>query len=103
MVRGWLMRVSHSVRVTVLVSIVLLCGIHLGAQPKPDPIRIVDRPILFNAERVRLTLEYRRQHQDPHATDITIHPQVIVLHHTAIDSFESTWKYFNNVRSEAAR
>ena len=64
---------------------------------------ILDKPIVFDQERKDLTLAYRRQHQDPKATDITITPRMIILHHTAINSFDATWKYFNNVRAEAAR
>src|SRR5262249_58670166 len=48
--------------------------------PPPDAPKIVDKPIPFDDERVRLTLEYRRQHEDPEATDLTIEPKVIVLH-----------------------
>ena len=99
------MRTLHSVRVTISISAVLLSCALVGAQQKSAPaaIHIVDRPINFNAERVRLTLEYRRLHQDPNATDVTIHPQMIILHHTAINSFESTWNYFDNTRAESAR
>ena len=66
-------------------------------------IRIIDKPIVFDQERKDLTLAYRRQHQDPKATDITITPKMIILHYTASTAFEPTWKYFNNLRAEAAR
>lgn len=65
--------------------------------------KIEDRPIAFDSERKDLTLAYRRQHQDPKATDITITPKMIILHHTAISSFDATWQYFNKVRAEAGR
>lgn len=64
---------------------------------------IVDKPIPFDDERVRLTLAYRRQHSDPDATDITIEPKVIVLHYTAGGTAEGTFEYFSGNHMEAAR
>jgi N-acetylmuramoyl-L-alanine amidase len=69
----------------------------------PGGFKIVSRPIDFNQERIDLTLAYRRIHQDPQAKDILIQPKMIILHWTGINSLESTWKYFNRTRAEAAR
>jgi N-acetyl-anhydromuramyl-L-alanine amidase AmpD len=68
-----------------------------------DELAIVDKPITFDEERVALTLAYRRAHQDPEATDITIQPRMIVLHYTAGSSFRATWRYFDRVRVEKDR
>ena len=57
----------------------------------------------WSAERAELTLEYRRQHSDPEAADLTITPHVIVLHYTGGDSAKATRAYFDNVRIEGAR
>jgi N-acetylmuramoyl-L-alanine amidase len=64
---------------------------------------IIDRPIPFDEERVRLTLAYRRQHVDPEAADITIEPKVIVLHYTAGGSAKGTFEYFSGNHMEAGR
>jgi N-acetylmuramoyl-L-alanine amidase len=64
---------------------------------------IVDAPMVWSAERERLTLAYRRQHSDPDAADLTIEPRVIVLHYTAGGSAISTRRYFDNLKIEAAR
>ena len=72
------------------------------AKTSPAP-RIIDRPIDFSQERIDLTIKYRRIHQDPKASDVIIQPKMIILHWTGINSLESTWKYFNRVRAEAAR
>lgn len=64
---------------------------------------IIDKPIAFDQERIRLTQEYMRKHYGIVENDITIKPQAIVLHYTAINSFESTWNYFNHTRIEAER
>lgn len=70
----------------------------------PDAaLAIVDAPIAWSDERARLTLEYRRQHSDPHALDLEIEPRVIVLHYTAGGSAKATRAYFDNVRIEASR
>ena len=66
-------------------------------------LTIVDKPIPFDEERVRLTLEYRRAHQDPEAKDITIAPKVVVLHYTAGGSAEGTFRYLSRTRLEKGR
>ncbi len=69
----------------------------------PSAPPIISKPIDFSPERVKLTIEYRRRHQDPSASSVEIQPKMIILHWTAINSFASTWEYFNHVRAEAAR
>ena len=66
-------------------------------------VEIVDAPMKWSAERERLTLEYRREHSDPNATDLAIEPRVIVLHYTSGDSAKATRAYFDNPRIEAER
>jgi hypothetical protein len=79
-------------------------------EPKADPkddlkddLKIVDKPIPFDDERVRLTLAYRGQHSDPDARDITIEPRVIVLHYTAGGTAKGTFEYFSGNHMEAGR
>jgi hypothetical protein len=67
------------------------------------PLAIVDAPITWSAERARLTLDYRRRHSDPAASDLTITPRVIVLHYTGGGSAKATRAYFDGPRIEAAR
>jgi N-acetyl-anhydromuramyl-L-alanine amidase AmpD len=69
----------------------------------PSGPTIVDAPLTWSAERETLTLEYRRQHSDPDAQDLTITPQVIVLHYTGGGSAKATRAYFDNVRIERGR
>jgi hypothetical protein len=69
----------------------------------PGGLRIKNRFINFDQERIQLTLAYRRAHQDPKAGDVIIQPRMIILHWTGIPSFESTWNYFNRTRADAAR
>jgi N-acetylmuramoyl-L-alanine amidase len=57
----------------------------------------------WSAERERLTLDYRRQHSDAAAVDLTIAPTVIVLHYTGGGSAKATRSYFDNPTIEAER
>jgi N-acetyl-anhydromuramyl-L-alanine amidase AmpD len=59
---------------------------------------IVDAPLRWSAERARLTLDYRRRHSDPAATDLTIAPRVIVLHHTGAGTARSAQHTFDPAR-----
>jgi N-acetyl-anhydromuramyl-L-alanine amidase AmpD len=68
-----------------------------------EEVPIQDRPIRFGAERARLTLEYRRRHEDPDAKDTTIAPRMVVLHYTAGSSLDRTWRYFDRTRLEKGR
>ena len=66
-------------------------------------LAIVDVPMKWSAEREQLTLDYRRVHSDAKANDLTIDPQVIVLHYTGGKSAQATRDYFDNVKIETAR
>lgn len=83
----------------------LIAAAALAAVCRParaEPV-IVDRPISFDAERERLTIEYRRRHQDPAADGTTIEPRVVVLHYTGGGSLRATWRYFDRTRLEPGR
>jgi len=75
----------------------------MAFQAATDGLKIVDRPINFDQERIQLTIAYRRIHQDPRISDVKIQPKMIILHWTGIASFTSAWNYFNRTRAEADR
>lgn len=56
---------------------------------------LVDRPIQFPEARTKAMLEYRRAHEEPSARDLRITPRVIVIHHTAIESLEASFRALN--------
>lgn len=64
---------------------------------------IVDRPIRFDKERESLTVEYRREHQDPTIADARIDPRIVIVHHTGGGKFERSWRYFNRTKMESGR
>jgi len=57
-------------------------------------IEIIDKPILFNELRVELTKEYINKHYELDVKDISITPRIIVVHWTAINNFEDSYKRF---------
>ena len=58
--------------------------------------KIVDRPIIFNAEREQLTKEYLKERYGFENPTITIVPEMIVLHWTAIPTLEGSFDAFND-------
>ena len=71
-----------------IVSIVLLAG----CAPR---LGIVDRPISFSEKRVELTRDYIKSHYGLAPADIRIVPRIIVLHWTAINDLEGSFRAFD--------
>jgi N-acetyl-anhydromuramyl-L-alanine amidase AmpD len=58
-------------------------------------LKIRDRPIQFSADRELGTLQYIEKHYGETPEDLSIVPRIIVLHWTAIDSFEESFAAFD--------
>lgn len=65
--------------------------------------KIIQKPINYSDERVKLSLEYMKEHHNINQKTPTIVPQMIVLHYTAGGTVESNFKYFNKTHLENAR
>lgn len=65
--------------------------------------KIINKPIDYSSERVRLSLEYLKSHYNIVQNTVTISPKVIVLHYTAGGTVETNYKYFNKTHLESAR
>ena len=72
-----------------------------SAQPDPDPTpppdNLVQRPIVFDEERVELTLQYLQAHSDPEIDledpiGTLMEPHVVVLHWTVTPTADSAWQ-----------
>lgn len=61
-------------------------------------VQIIDKPIIFDETRRDLTLEYLEQHYGLEQDAPTIDPKMIVLHWTAIPTFEGSFDAFNDVK-----
>lgn len=66
-------------------------------------LKIHDRPVRFSADRVSSTRKYMSDHYGENPEDITIVPRIIVLHWTAIDSFEESFAVFDPVELGGSR
>ncbi len=56
---------------------------------------IIQKPIIFTDKRKELTREYIKTHYGKDVKDITIKPQTIVLHWTAVMDFEKSFQRLN--------
>lgn len=59
-------------------------------------IEIINKRIKFTEKRVNLTKEYIKTRYGLVVKDITIIPKMIVIHHTAINDLEKSFKRFDN-------
>ena len=61
-----------------------------------NQIQIIDKPIIFNQERINLTKEYLKERYNLERDTILITPKIIVLHWTVIPTMEKTFEAFNS-------
>ncbi|WP_114749225.1 N-acetylmuramoyl-L-alanine amidase [Pleomorphovibrio marinus] len=59
--------------------------------------RILEKPIQFDEERERLSLEYLDKRHGIIKEDALIEPQMVVVHWTAVYTLEDTYEVFNPV------
>ena len=65
--------------------------------------RIFEKPIIFDAERKQLSLEYLEKRHGLKQEEPNIKPRMIVLHWTAIPTIEQTFDVFNKSRLPGSR
>lgn len=65
--------------------------------------KIINKPIDYSPERVKLSLEYLKSHYNITQNSPVISPKIIVLHYTAGGTVETNYKYFNRTHLESAR
>lgn len=66
-------------------------------------IKIVDKPIIFDATRERLTLDYLDTHYGLKQETSTIIPKIVVVHWTQIPTLEKSFNAFNPVKLPSSR
>ncbi|SDL48920.1 N-acetylmuramoyl-L-alanine amidase [Pedobacter sp. ok626] len=91
---------KHAVKLMFLILLCSTAPLNLRAQ---STFRIFDKPIIFDAERKRLSLEYLEKRHGLKQDQPTIKPIMIVLHWTAIPTVEQTFDAFNKSRLPGAR
>ncbi|HAO05729.1 MAG TPA: N-acetylmuramoyl-L-alanine amidase [Chryseobacterium sp.] len=88
------------VRNVICFLIFMLMGF---ASAQKNELKIINKPINYSEERIRLSLEYLKEHHGLVQKTTTIVPKMIVLHYTAGGNVESNFKYFNKTHLENAR
>ena len=59
-----------------------------------EDLTIIDKPIIFDEERKKLSLQYLKVHHELDLEEPVIEPRIIVIHHTVIPTFEATYRTF---------
>lgn len=86
-----------------LMFLILLCSAASLKSRAQATFRIFDKPIIFDAERKQLSLEYLEKRHGLKQDQPTIKPIMVVLHWTAIPTVEQTFDAFNKSRLPGAR
>lgn len=79
---------------TLPVALILFLLFAYSCGPK-STFRIIDKPITWDAERERLSLQYLKDRHGLEQLSPTITPRMVVVHWTAINSIEATYDVFN--------
>ena len=77
-----------------LLAIIFVQILFFGTAQAAETFQIIDKPIKWTENRERLIREYALEHYG--ISEIEIIPRAVVVHWTAINSAESTYKYFYN-------
>ena len=92
-----------------LLAMVLIIGVILSGCRAPvslnncEDFHVIQRPILFDSTRARLSLEYMKTHYGIDQKQPTITPRMVIVHWTDIPTFEGTFNTFNPVYLPGAR
>ena len=75
--------------------VAFLIGVSLFSCSPKATFRIIDKPITWNAEREKLSIQYLKDRHGLDKTTATIEPKMVVVHWTAINNIEVTFDVFN--------
>ncbi len=75
---------------TLVLGIILILSI--GCSRAQD--KIIEKPIIFDEERIELTLDYLSNRYDLNKREPTIEPRMIVLHWTVYPTLEQSFEAF---------
>ena len=74
----------------------LLCGmIFLSFQTLGQKLKMIEKPIIWDSTRRALSLEYLKIRHGITQNEPTIQPKMIVVHWTAVPTFEKSFGVFN--------
>ncbi len=88
----------HTSMKKIIFYLFITCGcLILHAPAKSQTFRIFEKPILYNEEREKLSLEYLKNRHGIEKEEATIEPTMVVVHWTAVPTLEATFDVFNPV------
>jgi N-acetylmuramoyl-L-alanine amidase len=87
----------------VKLFLILLCSTAALQLRGQATFRVFEKPVIFDAERKQLSLEYLEKRHGLKQNDPIIKPLMIVLHWTAVPTIEQTFDVFNKSRLPGAR
>ena len=78
----------HMLKPILLLLFLITCNLSLQA------IEIIQKPIVFDKTHQILTLKYIKNHYGIETNATTIVPKIVVIHHTASNSFTTSFNRF---------
>lgn len=72
-------------------------------QAKSQHLKVVERPIVWDSLRQKLSLEYLEQRHAIRQSSPSITPRMVVVHWTAIPTLEGSWKAFEKATLPTSR
>lgn len=87
----------------IRLFLILLCCTAAFQVRGQATFRVFEKPIIFDAERKQLSLEYLEKRHGLKQDEPSIKPRMIVLHWTAIPTIEQTFDVFNKSRIPGSR
>ena len=86
-----------------LSKYLLIYLILVNSQVLGQKLKIVEKPIIWDATRRALSLEYMKNRHEIEQREPTIRPKMVVCHWTAIPTFEKSFFAFNSPTLPNAR
>jgi len=79
------------VKKSIIVLLLLI-----AYQSFSQKLKIVEKPIVWDSTRIALSIEYLKQRHGIEQTQPTIQPKMVVVHWTAIPTFDKSFFAFNS-------
>lgn len=76
------------------IPILVMLSMAWACSPQ-STFRIIDKPITWNAEREKLSVQYLKDRHGLEQNTASIKPKMVVVHWTAIDNIEVTFDVFD--------
>ena len=82
---------------------ILLLFVNCGFLFQAQNLKIIRKPIDYSKEKIKLSLDYMKEHHGLDQKTPKITPKIVVLHYTAGGTIDSNFKYFNHLYLENQR